>query len=214
MAPRKAKTTSVTLNMTQTAIRKLVKNSIAKVLVVERAVVAARAAETAPQIETSGQASNGTNGRKCTYKDFKSGDPIKFKGTEGTVAMIHWFEHTKYVYHLGNCPEEAKVKFVASTLLDEAMPWWNSYTELIGKDNAYKLTWDEFKNLLTKEFCPCTKVKKLEFEFYGLVTLGMTLRHTSEGFTSWLLYARLWFLIMRSCWKTSLVAYLKTSVEM
>ena len=158
--------------MTQTTIRKLVKDSIAEALVVERAAVAARAAEAASQVETSGQASNGTNGRKCTYKDFKSGDPIKFKGTEGATAMIHWFEKTENVFLLCNCPDDCKVKFATGTLLDGAMSWWNSYAQPIGMENAHKLTWEEFKKLMTKKFCPRTEVQKLETEFYELVTKG------------------------------------------
>ena len=105
MAPKKAKatpTTSTAPAMTQAAIRKLVKDSIAEALVVERAAVAARA-EAASRVETSGEASTGANGRKCTYKDFKNGDPIKFKGTEGATAMIRWFEHTESVFYLCNC---------------------------------------------------------------------------------------------------------------
>ena len=61
MAPRKVKATSATPNMTQAAVRKLVKDNIAEALVVERAVVATGAAEVASQIKTSGQASNRTN---------------------------------------------------------------------------------------------------------------------------------------------------------
>ena len=64
--------------MTPAEVRKLVADSIEAALVVEREAVAARAAEAASRTETAGvagMAANGTNGRKCTYKDFKSGDP-------------------------------------------------------------------------------------------------------------------------------------------
>ena len=61
MAPRKTKAAPTTPEMTQAAIRKLVKDSIAEALVVERAVVAAWAAEAASRIETSGEASIVTN---------------------------------------------------------------------------------------------------------------------------------------------------------
>jgi hypothetical protein len=52
------------------------------------------------------------------------------------------------------------------------MSWWNSYAQPIGMENAYKLTWDQFKKLMTKKFCPRTEVQKLETEFYELVTKG------------------------------------------
>ena len=39
-------------------------------------------------------------------------------------------------------------------------------------ENSHKLKWDEFKKLLTKKFCPRIEIKKLETEFYELVTTG------------------------------------------
>lgn len=81
MPPRRPATA-----MTPAEIRKLVADSIEAALETERAAVAAAAAG------ATGPTTNETNGRKCTYKDFKSGDPPKFKGTEGATAMIRWFE--------------------------------------------------------------------------------------------------------------------------
>lgn len=71
-----------------------------------------------------------------------------------------------------SCPDVSKVKFATGMLLDEAMSWWNSYAQPIGMENAYKLTWEQFKKLMTKKFCPRTEVQKLETEFYQLVTKG------------------------------------------
>jgi hypothetical protein len=55
MPPGKAKATPT---MTPAAIRKFVKDSIAEALEIERAEVAARAAEAASQIGTDGQSDN------------------------------------------------------------------------------------------------------------------------------------------------------------
>jgi hypothetical protein len=71
-----------------------------------------------------------------------------------------------------NCPEESKVKFATGMLLDAAMSWWNSYAQPIGMENAYKLTWEQFKKMMTKKFCPRTEIQKLETEFYELKTKG------------------------------------------
>jgi hypothetical protein len=168
MAPKKAKATSETPAMTQAAIRKLVRDSIAEALEIERAEVAARTAEVSPTAEVV----QPTTRRECTWKDFKISDPIKYKGTEGAVALIRWFEKTENVFLMCGCQEVNKVKFATGMLLDEAMSWWNSYAQPIGMENAYKLTWVEFKKLMTKKFCPRTEVQKLETEFYQLVTKG------------------------------------------
>ncbi|GKE64762.1 reverse transcriptase domain-containing protein, partial [Tanacetum coccineum] len=40
---------------------------------------------------------------------------------------------------------------------EEALSWWNSFTQPIGIEEAYKITWSEFKKLLIKKYCPRTE---------------------------------------------------------
>ncbi|GJX95312.1 hypothetical protein Tco_0351110 [Tanacetum coccineum] len=49
--------------------------------------------------------------RKCSYKEFMSCQPFNFKGTEGAVGLIRWFERTESVFSHSNCTEDCKVKF-------------------------------------------------------------------------------------------------------
>ncbi|GJW65304.1 hypothetical protein Tco_0117188 [Tanacetum coccineum] len=56
--------------------------------------------------------------RKCSYKEFMSCQPINFKGTEGAVGLICWFEQTESVFSHSNCTEDCKVKFATSTLTE------------------------------------------------------------------------------------------------
>ncbi|GKF63051.1 reverse transcriptase domain-containing protein [Tanacetum coccineum] len=81
--------------------------------------------------------------RKCSYKEFMSCQPFNFKGTEGNVGLIRWFEQTE-------------------------LP--------IGIEEAYKITWSEFKKLLIKKYCSRTEVKKMEDEFYNLTVKGNDLK--------------------------------------
>ncbi|GKA82091.1 reverse transcriptase domain-containing protein [Tanacetum coccineum] len=53
--------------------------------------------------------------RQCSYKEFMSCQPINFK--------------------------DCKVKFAIGTLTEEALSWWNSFTQPIGIEEAYKITW-------------------------------------------------------------------------
>ncbi|GJZ14032.1 putative reverse transcriptase domain-containing protein [Tanacetum coccineum] len=69
--------------------------------------------------------------RKCSYKEFMSCQPINFKGSEGAVGLI------------------------------QALSWWNSFAQPIGIEEAYKITWVEFKKLLIKKYCPRTEVQKM-----------------------------------------------------
>ncbi|GKC59448.1 hypothetical protein Tco_1087046, partial [Tanacetum coccineum] len=74
--------------------------------------------------------------RKCSYKEFMSCQPFNFKGTEGAVGLIHWFERTESVFLRSNCTEDCKVKFATGTLTKEALSWWNSFAQPIGIEEA------------------------------------------------------------------------------
>nr|GEX43161.1 reverse transcriptase domain-containing protein [Tanacetum cinerariifolium] len=114
--------------------------------------------------------------RKCSYKEFMSCQPFNLKGSEGAVRLIRWFEHTESVFSRSNCTEDCKVKFSTSTLTEEALSWWNSFAQPIGIEEAYKITWVEFKKLLTKKYYPRTEVQKIEDEFYHLTMKGNDLK--------------------------------------
>ncbi|GJV00525.1 hypothetical protein Tco_1329795 [Tanacetum coccineum] len=70
--------------------------------------------------------------RKCSYTEFMSCQPFNFKGTEGAVGLIHWFEGIKSVFLRSNYTEDCKVKFYTGTLTEEALSWWNSFAQPIG----------------------------------------------------------------------------------
>ncbi|GJX16917.1 reverse transcriptase domain-containing protein [Tanacetum coccineum] len=88
--------------------------------------------------------------RKCSYKEFMSCQPINFK--------------------------DCKVKFATGTLTEQALSWWNSFAQPIRIEEAYKITWVEFKKLLIKKYCPRTEVQKMEDEFYHLTVKGNDLK--------------------------------------
>ncbi|GJZ87833.1 hypothetical protein Tco_0659615 [Tanacetum coccineum] len=46
-----------------------------------------------------------------------------------------------------------RVKYVACTLLDGILTWWNSYLKRIGLDAAYETTWRELKQMIIDEYC-------------------------------------------------------------
>ncbi|GKG03097.1 reverse transcriptase domain-containing protein, partial [Tanacetum coccineum] len=77
-------------------------------------------------------------------------------------------ERTESVFSHCNCIKDCKVKFATGTLIKEALSWWNYFTQPIGIEEAYKITWVEFKKLLIKKYCPRTEVQKMEDKFYHL----------------------------------------------
>nr|GEX21348.1 reverse transcriptase domain-containing protein [Tanacetum cinerariifolium] len=114
--------------------------------------------------------------RKCSYKEFMSYQPFNFKGSEGAIGLIRWFERTKSVFSRSNCTKDCKVKFATRTLTEEALSWWNSFAQPTRIEEAYKITWVEFKKLLIKKYCPRIKIQKMEDEFYHLTVKGNDLK--------------------------------------
>ncbi|GJT88442.1 reverse transcriptase domain-containing protein [Tanacetum coccineum] len=170
MAPKRT-STSAAPPMTQAAIKKLVANSVSATLEVQATTMA----NTDNTTRNTGPRETSV-ARKCSYKEFISCQPFNFKGTEGAVGLIHWFERTESVFSRSNCTEDCKVKFATGTLTEEALSWWNSFAQPIGIEEAYKITWSEFKKLLIKKYYPRTEVKKMENEFYNLNVKGNDLK--------------------------------------
>ncbi|GJX88269.1 reverse transcriptase domain-containing protein [Tanacetum coccineum] len=169
--PLKRTSTSEAPAMTQAAIRKLVAGSVATALEAQ-AVTMANADNT--NRNTGEREAHVT--RKCSYKEFMSCQPINFKGTEGAVRLIRWFERIESVFSRSNWTEDGKVNFSTGTLTEEALSWWNSFAKPIRIEEAYKITLVEFKKLLIKKYCPRTEVQKMEDEFYHMTMKGNHLK--------------------------------------
>ncbi|GJV54027.1 reverse transcriptase domain-containing protein [Tanacetum coccineum] len=121
-------------------------NAAIKKLVAD-SVAAALEAQAATMASTSNPNRNtGPTGtpviKTRNYKEFISCQPFYFNGMVGAVGLINWFEQTES---------------------------WNAYAQPIGIEQANKITWTEFKRLLTNKYCPRTEVRKMEDEFYNLI---------------------------------------------
>ncbi|GJU72810.1 reverse transcriptase domain-containing protein [Tanacetum coccineum] len=170
MAPKRTPTSAAPA-MSQAVIRKLVADSVAAALEAQTATT-----ENADNTNRNTGPRETPVARKCSYKEFMSCEPFNFKGTEGAVGLIRWFERTKLVFSRSNYTEDCKVKFSTDTLTEEALSWWNSFSQPIGIEEAYKIPWSELKKLLIKKYCPRTEVKKMEDEFYNLTVKGNDLK--------------------------------------
>ncbi|GJZ95750.1 hypothetical protein Tco_0668084 [Tanacetum coccineum] len=134
MAPKRTPTSAAPA-MSQAAIRKLVADSVAAALEAQAVTM-----ENADNTNRNTRQSGTPVARKCSYKEFMSCQPFNFKGTKGAVSLICWFERTESVFSRSNCTEDCKVKFATGTLTKEALSWWNSFAQLIGIEEAYKIT--------------------------------------------------------------------------
>ncbi|GJY60338.1 putative reverse transcriptase domain-containing protein [Tanacetum coccineum] len=80
--------------------------------------------------------------------------PINFKGTEGAVGLIRWFERTELVFSHSNCIEDCKVKFSTGTLTEEALSW--AYAATPTKNNGYTGNRPLYKKCTLHHIGPCT----------------------------------------------------------
>ncbi|GKD62224.1 reverse transcriptase domain-containing protein [Tanacetum coccineum] len=114
--PPKRTSTSEALAMTQAAIRKLVADSVTAALEAQAAAMA-----NVDNTNRNTGEREAPMARKCSYKEFMSCQPINFKGSEGAVGLICWFERTESVFSRSNCTKDCKVKFATGTLAKEAL---------------------------------------------------------------------------------------------
>nr|GEV73066.1 reverse transcriptase domain-containing protein [Tanacetum cinerariifolium] len=133
--PPKRTSTSEAPAMTQAAIRQLVVDSVATALETQAVTMA-----NADNANRNPKPREAPVARKCSYKEFMSCQPFNFKGSEGAIGLIRWFERTELVFSCSNCTEDFKVKFATGTLTEEALSWWNSFAKPIGIEEAYKIT--------------------------------------------------------------------------
>nr|GFA69863.1 reverse transcriptase domain-containing protein [Tanacetum cinerariifolium] len=117
MPPKRTPTSEAPV-MTQTAIRKLVADSVTVALEAQAATMA----NTSNPKRNTGP--TGTPVAKIrNYKEFISFQPFYFSGTEEAVGLIRWFERIESVFSPSRCAEENKVTFATGTLTDDALSW-------------------------------------------------------------------------------------------
>ncbi|GJW94192.1 putative reverse transcriptase domain-containing protein [Tanacetum coccineum] len=62
--------------------------------------------------------------------------------------------------------------YVASSLINKALTWWNTQIQERGHKAALGMIWEEFKALLMEEFCLSNEIEKLETKFWNHAMVG------------------------------------------
>ena len=98
------------------------------------------------------------------------------------TELARWFEHSETVFVRSGCSDDSKVSFATGTLLDDALSWWNSTSQNMGIEEAYQISWADFKQKMLRKYCPRTEIRKLEDEFDRLVVKGYDLKAYDRRF--------------------------------
>nr|GEV13724.1 hypothetical protein [Tanacetum cinerariifolium] len=120
--------------------------------------------------------------RECTYQDFMKCEPLNFKGTEGVVGLLRWFEMIETVFHISNSPEKYQVKYATCTLLNSALTLWNSHKRTIETYAAVSMSWREHIKLMAKVYYPIIEIQKMESELWNLIVKNDDLAAYTQRF--------------------------------
>ncbi|GJX44370.1 zinc finger, CCHC-type, retrotransposon gag domain protein [Tanacetum coccineum] len=69
------------------------------------------------------------------------------------------------VSSITKCAEGNKVEYTDCLLQGRALTWWNTQVQTRGREAANGLSWENFKKLLTEEYCRKDQVQNLESKF-------------------------------------------------
>ncbi|XP_035845808.1 uncharacterized protein LOC118492123 [Helianthus annuus] len=65
---------------------------------------------------------------------------------------------------ISGCADKDVVKFVSQSFKGEALAWWRSLIQAIGKIPLYNMSWEQFVSLINENYCP-----QHEADFLSLV---------------------------------------------
>nr|GEV63686.1 hypothetical protein [Tanacetum cinerariifolium] len=149
--------------LTQAIIHRMIKDNVDDAIAAERARQANVRNEASGSGLIKGQDATPAT-RECTFAGFVKCNPTAFRGTEGAVELLRWFEKTKSVFGISECAEGKKVMFTAATLQGPALTWWNAKVATRGLETLNQIPWTEMKQLMTAEFCPIEEIQRMEHE--------------------------------------------------
>ncbi|GJW52747.1 reverse transcriptase domain-containing protein [Tanacetum coccineum] len=155
------------------------------------AIIAQQLQTILPQIVTqvtnnvnNANGGNGGNGGNngCTYKGFMACNPKEYDGKGGAIALTRWIKKMENVIDNSGCAENQKVKYAASSFMNNDLTWWNTQVQARGREATIGMSWTDFKALLIEEFCPSNEMEKLESEFWNHKMVGANLLAIQIGF--------------------------------
>ncbi|GKA72617.1 hypothetical protein Tco_0778833 [Tanacetum coccineum] len=94
-------------------------------------------------IAQSANVSNGRNG--CSYKEFMVYNLKDYDGKGGAIVYTCWIEKMESLQDMSGCGANQKTR---------------------GRESAVGMTWEDFKDLMRKEFCPNNEMQKLETRLF------------------------------------------------
>nr|GEV92393.1 reverse transcriptase domain-containing protein [Tanacetum cinerariifolium] len=76
-------------------------------------------------------------------------------------------EKMESVQDMSGCRDNQEVKYTAGSFIGKALTWWNSQIHKQSREAIVGMSWEDFKTLTRKEFCPSNEMQKLEIELWN-----------------------------------------------
>ncbi|KAJ0909121.1 putative retrotransposon gag domain-containing protein [Helianthus annuus] len=93
---------------------------------------------------------------------------------------LRWLEKTEAVIAISKCAEEDQVMYASNLFKEGVLEWWNTILQAKGRRIAYAMSWEEFKNLVERKFCPEYEKDQMANKFPSHHMTGVDCR----GYTS------------------------------
>ncbi|GJW56466.1 putative reverse transcriptase domain-containing protein [Tanacetum coccineum] len=68
---------------------------------------------------------------------------------------------------MSGCSIDQKVKYTAGLFMGKALMWWNSQIRTLSREVIVSMSWNDFKFMMIKEFCPSHEMQNLETELWN-----------------------------------------------
>ncbi|KAI3782516.1 hypothetical protein L2E82_12566 [Cichorium intybus] len=135
--------------------------------------------------KTTEEAVSGGNKREekgCSFKSFMACKPPEYYGSFEPKVTMRWVREIEQVMQASKCGENDRVNYASRQLKDDALVWWNTKYESLGKDVVYGWSWAEFVLCLKDKFCPTRDLEKMNEDFLTIKKGDMTVDEYTKNF--------------------------------
>ncbi|GJZ80813.1 reverse transcriptase domain-containing protein [Tanacetum coccineum] len=91
----------------------------------------------------------------------------EYDGKGGAVVLTRWIEKMESMHDMSGCRIDQKVKYTNGSFMGKSLTWWNSQIRTLSQEVVVSMSWNDFKFMMTQEFCPSHEMKKLEYELWN-----------------------------------------------
>ncbi|KAJ0788276.1 putative retrotransposon gag domain-containing protein [Helianthus annuus] len=101
----------------------------------------------------------------CTYKRFSDCNTSPFLGVANPIASQRWITEVEGAFETSHCDPKDFVIYASNLLNGRAREWWEVLKSEQGQQKIREMTWEEFKVIFLKQYCPQAAVDKIAEEF-------------------------------------------------